>query len=528
MPGTILLDDLHASIEDQLHQHVNDLLKHAQQVGQQAQQVIQPVQAAAGLAQMPAQIQAPDAGQVQQALLQHVDNITQAAQQAAQPAVQVLGGGAQAAGGALSTLGGNADQVRQSLLDHVDSITQPVQSGLQSLAVPKAPEPTPALGGLSDQAISAPALGGPPVAAPTPSAAPADRSMSYQDYAKAAAQRAGIDPNVFTAQIQQESGFNPTARSPAGAIGIAQRAADAAGTAISNVVTTGKQVAGQAVELGKQAVRDISQFGDSQLTSSEAYAACGPAAAVRFAERFGRNPTLREATDLAKQVGWTEQGGMAGLQSEQKLMTNLGIDTRTVGRDWSAFAKEAATGNPVTISTPGHYYYADGYNAESGAFHVGRSGLDLKGGSEWMTPAQMENLMGTAQGALFSNNPNVPAKGSTTTSNESVALGGGGGTQNAPLGPPPAQPVKQPLYVHGAMQDAQGNEIAQGPTPIQTAQDVLGGAAGAVGGAVGQVASDLGSAAQGALGAAQQVIQPAARAVEQANEYQPGTEAVKA
>lgn len=32
----------------------------------------------------------------------------------------------------------------------------------------------------------------------------------------------GLDPDVFERQIQQESGFNPNARSPAGAIGIAQ------------------------------------------------------------------------------------------------------------------------------------------------------------------------------------------------------------------------------------------------------------------------------------------------------------------
>lgn len=584
MPGTILLDDLHASIEDQLHQHVNDLLKQAQQVGQQAQQaVVQPVQAAAGMAQMPQQIQAPDAGQVQQALMQHVDTITQAAQ----PALQVLGGAQQAAGGALSTLGANADQVRQSLLDHVDSITQPAQSGLQSLAVPKPPTAAlgappdqgqaPTLGGPSDQAITTPQTG--QSLGPIDSSSASTFAKSFAPYAQYAAQKLGIDPSWVTAMAASESNYGKAAGnelfgikalpgqagtsmlthegegggtqmnqtfasydSPLGAVdayvnllknhypgalnaptlgdfvhGLKQGGYFTAGEGeyrdilqgISNRpdVQAGLQAAGNVVQaVGgavQQAGRDISQFGDSQLTSSEAYAACGPAAAVRFAERFGRNPTLREATDLAKQVGWTEQGGMAGLQSEQKLMTNLGVDTRTVGRDWSAFAKEAATGNPVTISTPGHYFYADGYNAESGAFHVGRSGLDLKNGSEWMTPAQMENLMGTADGALFSNNPNVPTKGSLTTSNETAP--------NAPIGPPPAQPVKQPLYVHGTMQDAQG------PTPIQTAADVLGGAAGAVGSAVGQVASDLGSAAQGAVQGAQQALQPAARAIEEAN-----------
>jgi hypothetical protein len=150
---------------------------------------------------------------------------------------------------------------------------------------------------------------------------------------------------------------------------------------------------------------DQSQFGDPQLTSDEAYAACGPAAAVRFAQAYGRNPTLREATDLASQVGWTPGSGMAGIGSEQKLLDKMGIPTKLVGADAAAIAKEAQTGNPVTISTPGHYFYADGYNAQTGQFHVGRSGLDLKSGAEWMTLQQMQSLMGPVQGALFANSP---------------------------------------------------------------------------------------------------------------------------
>jgi len=43
-----------------------------------------------------------------------------------------------------------------------------------------------------------------------------------QNYARAAALQAGIDPDIFFRQIQQESGFNPKAKSGAGAVGIAQ------------------------------------------------------------------------------------------------------------------------------------------------------------------------------------------------------------------------------------------------------------------------------------------------------------------
>jgi len=155
---------------------------------------------------------------------------------------------------------------------------------------------------------------------------------------------------------------------------------------------------------------DISQFGDPQLTNDEAYAACGPAAAVRFAQRYGRNPTLREALDLARTVGWTPTAGMAGIASEKALMDKLGIPTRLVeGAQWGAFANEANTGNPVTISTSGHYFTADGYDPTTNRFHVGRSGLDLRGGKEWMTPDEMTSLMGPVQGALFADNPQVAA-----------------------------------------------------------------------------------------------------------------------
>ena len=44
----------------------------------------------------------------------------------------------------------------------------------------------------------------------------------YVDVARQAAASAGISPDLFVRQIQQESGFNPGATSPAGAVGIAQ------------------------------------------------------------------------------------------------------------------------------------------------------------------------------------------------------------------------------------------------------------------------------------------------------------------
>ena len=48
------------------------------------------------------------------------------------------------------------------------------------------------------------------------------QANDYIDMARQAALSAGINPDTFVRQIQQESGFNPGAGSPAGAEGIAQ------------------------------------------------------------------------------------------------------------------------------------------------------------------------------------------------------------------------------------------------------------------------------------------------------------------
>ena len=347
----------------------------------------------------------------------------------------------------------------------------------------------------------------------TPSALPPGASSTVspggdlQSYARAAALQAGIDPDIFVRQIQQESGFNPTAKSGAGALGIAQfmpgtaaglgvdpsdpyASLDAAARMdaqhlkqyggdwsrtlaaynagpgavekyggvppfeetqryVSNILQgqdTSKAVtpAESLGRIGSWAVPTadrVSQFGDQQLSTDEAYAACGPAAAVRFAQAYGRNPTLREAVDMAKSVGWTAQSGMAGISSEQQLLSKMGIPTKLTN-DMSAMAKEAQTGNPVTISTPGHYFYADGYDPGTGAFHVGRSGTDLKGGSEWMTPAQMEAVMGKIQGGLLADNPTIPQD--STAQNVTSQVGGffsnvGSALQQA------TKPITQPI-----------------------------------------------------------------------------------
>jgi soluble lytic murein transglycosylase-like protein len=67
-----------------------------------------------------------------------------------------------------------------------------------------------------------------PLVSEAPAALPADK-QGYVALAQADALAAGIPPDLFVRQINQESGFNPDSLSPAGAEGIAQFMPDTAG-----------------------------------------------------------------------------------------------------------------------------------------------------------------------------------------------------------------------------------------------------------------------------------------------------------
>lgn len=433
--------------------------------------------------------------------------------------------------------------------------------------------------------------------------------MSFQDYAKAAAQRAGIDPNVFSAQIQQESGFNPNAKSPAGAIGIAQfmpetaagvgldptdpyasldaaaaedakrlkqydgdwgktlasynagagavaqyngippyeetqnyvktimgnaqKAADAAGTTISNAVQDVKQGAQDLVQKGQTAVNNAvqgaqaivartSQFAMG-LSSGDAMAFCGPAAAMAFAQQYGRNPTVDEAKQLAIQVGWNPNQGMSGVGSEVNLLHAMNIDAHaTSGVDWGNVAQSASSGNPVIIDTPGHYFYVDGYNQDTGQFHLGSSATDLKAarGQEWFTPDQIPSLgMGDPRAAVFADHPLSQSSPTPPSSGQALTMGGNqpagatrgddllsqllnaGGSAASALGSGASSLLTQgqsllnqglhlPGDVLNQAQNVQSAVLNVGGAAAQTGQNLLNGAQNALSG-VPQSANDL-------------------------------------
>lgn len=163
------------------------------------------------------------------------------------------------------------------------------------------------------------------------------------------------------------------------------------------------------------------QYAYDVLTREEAIAACGPAAAVAFARAHGRNPTLREAMDLAYSVGVTDENGtwvsMAGPDSEAALLKKMGVAATVEWFDpsapsWDHILEDVRSGSPVLLSAGvwdgiPHYYTVTDYDPSNDSFYVGTSGTDVRGRGEWMTREQL-NATGI-QAALFSGENSVAA-----------------------------------------------------------------------------------------------------------------------
>lgn len=143
--------------------------------------------------------------------------------------------------------------------------------------------------------------------------------------------------------------------------------------------------------------RSINQF-DLGLNPADAAAACGPAAAMTFAQMTGRMPTAQEAIQLAQKSGWTHEG-MGGPANFQKLVGMMGmqsaLDMTPSGEEIDAALK---AGHPVAISTPAHYFTATGGTA-AGGLNVGGSGKAIDG-DEVMTLNQIAAKGGGLQATI--------------------------------------------------------------------------------------------------------------------------------
>lgn len=142
------------------------------------------------------------------------------------------------------------------------------------------------------------------------------------------------------------------------------------------------------------------------LSTEEALAVCGPAAAVAFARANGRNPTLEEAKELASSLGlWDVGAGMHGPASQVRLLEQMGVPSRLAeGADWGAIAREVQAGRPVIVDTPQHYFTVTGYDPRTGQFEFGQSAGVLKAskGRTRYRPDEIEGLgMGAPRATIY-------------------------------------------------------------------------------------------------------------------------------
>lgn len=134
---------------------------------------------------------------------------------------------------------------------------------------PAAPQPAPAATDFAQVLTSAQAT--------APAAASGTSATPFGAEIEAAAAKHGIDPALLRALVRQESGFDPAARSAAGATGLTQLMP---GTAASLGVDPTDPV--QALEGGARYLRQqLDRFGGDERLALAAYNA-GPGAVARF------------------------------------------------------------------------------------------------------------------------------------------------------------------------------------------------------------------------------------------------------
>jgi soluble lytic murein transglycosylase-like protein len=124
-------------------------------------------------------------------------------------------------------------------------------------------------------------------------------STQYDATIEAAAQHYGVEPALLHGLIQQESGFDPSAQSSAGAIGLTQlMPGTASSLGVANPMNAAESIEGGARYLGQL----MSQFGGNATDALAAYNA-GPSAVAQYG---GVPPYAETQSYVSKVLGYAD------------------------------------------------------------------------------------------------------------------------------------------------------------------------------------------------------------------------------
>lgn len=156
--------------------------------------------------------------------------------------------------------------------------------------------------------------------------------MNYAEMAAATARQYGIDPEIFVRQMVQESGLNPDAVSPKGAVGIAQimpATARKPGYGITPISDRNDPEA--SLQFGAQYMRAmLDKYGGDYGLALAAYNA-GPGAV----DQAGGIPAFEETQNYVRAIlggsgaptsSGMSMGGPGGTMPSEELMTGLPVD----------------------------------------------------------------------------------------------------------------------------------------------------------------------------------------------------------
>ena len=169
-----------------------------------------------------------------------------------------------------------------------------LQTMVAQMNAPATPPPTAAPAAATANSSFAGALA---AAQTSPSAAPVSgtgASSAFDAQINAAAASNGIDPALLKGLVSQESGFNPNARSGAGAVGLTQlMPGTAASLGVANPLDPAQSLQGGAKYLREQ----LDRFGGDEKLALAAYNA-GPGAV----QKYGGVPPYAETQNYVTSV----------------------------------------------------------------------------------------------------------------------------------------------------------------------------------------------------------------------------------